>query len=76
MSKQELLVEYIVRDIVEFYIAEYSADIQSALERLYNSKLFEKLQDETTGLYLCGSAYVYDLFCDELKNGRIIQQEV
>jgi len=35
-----------------------------------------KLNDTETGLYLCGSDYVYDLFYDELKNGKIVQQEI
>jgi hypothetical protein len=27
-------------------------------------------------LYLCGSAYVYGLFLDELRNGKIVQKEI
>ena len=42
----------------------------------YNSEVFEKLQDEETGLYKESSAYVYDLFKDEMNFGHIIQAEI
>ena len=35
-----------------------------------------KLQDEETGLYKESSAYVYDLFKDEMNFGHIIQAEI
>ena len=46
------------------------------MNKFYNSKVFEKLQDEETGLYLESSEYVYDLFKDELNFGFIIQAEI
>ncbi|MCL2112165.1 MAG: hypothetical protein FWH32_08000 [Clostridiales bacterium] len=50
--------------------------MKEAMSQLYNSEVFGKLNDAETGLYLCGSSYVYDLFHDELKNGKIVQQEI
>mgnify|MGYP007041225037 CR=1 FL=1 len=44
--------------------------------KFYNSEVFEKLQDEETGLYKESSAYVYDLFKDEMNFGHIIQAEI
>lgn len=46
------------------------------MNKFYNSKVFEKLQDEETRLYLESSEYVYDLFKDELNFGYIIQAEI
>ena len=46
------------------------------MNKFYNSKVFEKLQDEETRLYLESSEYVYDLFKDELTIGYIIQAEI
>lgn len=45
-------------------------------DRFYNSKVFEKLQDKETGLYMESSEYVYDLFKDEMNFGRIVQAEI
>ena len=40
------------------------------------TEVFEKLQDKETGLYCESSSYVYDLFCDELNFGLIVQAEI
>lgn len=47
-----------------------------AMNLFYNSKIFEKLQDTCTGLYLDSSSYIYDLLKDELNFGRIVQCEI
>ena len=46
------------------------------MDKFYNSKVFEKLQDTETGLYMESSEYVYDLFKDEINFGRIVQAEI
>lgn len=38
--------------------------------------VFEKLQNHETGLYRESSAYVYDLFRDEMNFGHIVQAEI
>jgi hypothetical protein len=76
MSKQEYLMELIVRDIVEYLVTDEKIAIKKAMTWLYSSAIFEKLFDSETGLYLQSSAYVYDLLRDELQNGRIVQREI
>ena len=76
MSKQDQLIEYIVQDIVEMLTTDQSIKYDEAMNKFYNSEVFEKLQDIETGLYLESSAYVYDLFRDEMNFGHIIQAEI
>jgi hypothetical protein len=76
MSKPEQLMEYIVRDVIEYYVALEKLDMKTAMVQFYNSEVFGKLHDVETGLYLCSSAYVYDLFLDEIQNGKIVQLEI
>lgn len=76
MSKQEQLIEYIVQDIVDMLATDQNIEYDEAMNKLYNSEVFEKLQDKETGLYLESSEYVYDLFKDEMNFGRIIQAEI
>ncbi len=76
MSKHEQLVEYIVQDIVDMVAEDKNIEYDEAMNKFYNSEVFEKLQDKETGLYLESSKYVYDLFKDELNFGRIIQAEI
>lgn len=76
MGKQEQLMEYIVQDIVDMFSSDQNIEYDEAMNRFYNSKIFEKLQDQETGLYMESSEYVYDLFKDEINFGRIIQAEI
>lgn len=76
MGKQEQLIEYIVQDIVDMFSSDQNIEYDDAMNRFYNSKVFEKLQDKETGLYMESSEYVYDLFKDEMNFGRIVQAEI
>lgn len=62
MSKQEQLIEYIVQDIVDMFSSDQNIEYDEAMNKFYNSEVFEKLQDKETGLYMESSEYVYDLF--------------
>ena len=75
MGKQEQLIEYIVQDIVDMFSSDQDIEYDEAMNKFYNSKVFEKLQDKETGLYMESSEYVYDLFKDEINFGRIVQAE-
>ena len=67
MGKQEQLIEYIVQDIVDMFSSDQNIEYDEAMNRFYNSEVFEKLQDKETGLYMESSEYVYDLFKDEMN---------
>ena len=76
MSKQDQLIEYIVQDIVDMLAIDQNIEYDEAMNKFYNSKVFEKLQDKETGLYLESAEYIYDLFKDEMNFGHIIQAEI
>lgn len=76
MSKQEQLIEYIVQDIVDMFSSDQNIEYDEAMNKFYNSEVFEKLQDKETGLYMESSEYVYDLFKDEINFGHIVQAEI
>ena len=76
MGKQEQLIEYIIQDIVDMFSSDQDIEYDEAMDKFYNSKVFEKLQDKETGLYMESSEYVYDLFKDEINFGRIVQAEI
>ncbi len=76
MSMQEQLIEYIVRDIVDMFSSDQKIEYDEAMNKFYNSEVFEKLQDQETGLYMESSDYVYDLFKDEMNFGHIVQAEI
>lgn len=76
MTKQEQLVEYQIQDIIEYIVIDTQIEYDKAMQIFYNSQTFDKLTDYETGLYLESSAYVYGLFQDERKFGRLIQAEI
>ena len=58
------------------FATEQDIEYDVAMDKFYNSEVFEKLQDEETGLYLESSDYIYDLFKDEVNFGHIVQAEI
>ena len=76
MSKQDQLIEYVVQGVIDMFATDQNIEYDEAMNKFYNSQIFEKLQDIETGLYLESSGYVYDLFKDEINFGRIVQAEI
>lgn len=72
MNKQmKYLVEGITKDIIVYLMEDNRCDLLTALKEFYNSETFAKLSDESTGLYIESSAYVYEMLKGELKFGKI-----
>lgn len=76
MSDREFLIEANTQDVLKLLIADCELSIPKAMRRFYISEVFEKLQDIDTGLYLESPAYIYDLYLNELKNSKIVQDEI
>lgn len=72
MNKRvQYLIEGITKDIVAYLMEDNECDLPTALTQFHNSETFTKLSDENTGLYIESSAYVYELYKDEMKYGKI-----
>ena len=76
MCKKDQLLEYSIQDIIDMLSNDQSIEYDEAMNKFYNSEVFEKLIDKDTGLYLESAEYVYDLFKDEMNFGHIIQAEI
>lgn len=75
MNNQEFLIEYILKDITQYLMIDECIDMQDALRFIYNSDTYSKLTDETTGLYIQSSGYVYELLKVEYHLGKLPLQE-
>lgn len=75
MSKREQLMEYITQDIVVFLVDDRKLDYIEAMRLFYTSETYERVLDEETGLYLEGSAYIYDILKTECDHGKLTQIE-
>ena len=74
MSKADILIEYIVGDIVGYIMGDNNIKIGEAMAIFYGSRIFDKLHDIETGLYLSGSAYVYELLKEEREADFVMEQ--
>ncbi|MCD8048646.1 MAG: hypothetical protein LUG52_03435 [Clostridia bacterium] len=67
-NEQREMIEYTTQDIIAYIIEDEGFDMDKAMDMFYTSKTFEKLTDVETGLYLDGSAYVYERFKTEKED--------
>lgn len=72
MTKDErFLVEHLSNELVEQLISDYAWDIQKAMDVLYNSETFSKLEDPRSGLYYQSLVYVYSYLKSEIETGQL-----
>ncbi len=71
MKEIQYMNECMLRDLAVMLISEYNISLAEALDILYNSETFEKLQDPETGLYFQSPVYVFDFLQRELRQGKI-----
>jgi len=60
-NKQQEMIEYTIQEVLCYLIEDNDIQMEQAMKSFYLSKTFEKLNDIETGLYLEGSAYIYEL---------------
>lgn len=65
---KQFLVECLTADLATMLIEDYGYTMEDALDALYKSKTYEKIERESTGLYYQGSVYVMDHLMEELAS--------
>ncbi len=60
--QQQEMIEYTIQEVIGYLIEDNGITMDQAMEKFYLSDTFEKLNDVETGLYLEGSAYIYELY--------------
>ena len=70
MTDIQYMNECMMRDLAMMLIKKYNVSLSEALDILYNSETFEKLQDERTGLYFQSPVYVFDFLQKELSRSQ------
>ena len=77
MDKKNIspVIAIITPGIIRLLIENKKVDIEKASEILYNSQLYQTLEDEETKLWRLGYPLLYDLLDEELSTGKIIFPE-
>ena len=71
MTNVQYINECMMRDLAVMLIDKYHVSLVEALDILYNSDTYVKLQDSRTGLYFQSPVYVFDFLQKELEQGKI-----
>ena len=70
MTDIQYMNECMMRDITMMVIEKYNVSLAEALDLVYNSETYMKLQDPRTGLYFQSLVYVFDFLQKELEHGK------
>lgn len=64
-------IESLSAELAEMLMEKYDWDIQKALDQLYGSQLFEKLNEPKCKLYCQGAVYLFDYLENEIETGKL-----
>lgn len=64
-------IECLATELTEMLMTEYGWDIRRALDELYTSETFAKLNDPECGLYYKGAVYIFQFLKSEIETGKI-----
>ena len=64
-------IECLAADLTEMLMIEFGWDIRRALDELYLSSTFAKLNDPECGLYYQGAVYIFQFLKSEIETGKI-----
>ncbi len=66
----EMMKEDMSSELVELLMKNWNCSMEEAMDTLYNSDAFDRLQDKNTGLYYQSPGYIYNYLQQELATGN------
>ena len=68
-EQKEIMKEDMTEELITMLMASRHYSMNEAMDVLYNSDTFSRLEDDNTGLYYQSSGYVYSYLNQELTTG-------
>ena len=65
-QNRQFQIECLTNDLVVMLMEDCGMTMEEAMDTLYNSHTYEKLERASTGLYYQGPVYVMDMLQEEL----------
>lgn len=65
-AQLQFIINSDVERMAQYLIEGNGVTIINALDMIYNSQIYQKLQDRKTGLYLYSPAYIYNYLKEEV----------
>ena len=69
--QRQFLIECLATDLAHILTDELGYDMNHALDVIYNSDTFQKLENPQTNLYYQSTTYLYDMLEEELATSAI-----
>lgn len=69
---KQFMIECLTSDMIQMLMEDRGLSMVEAMSLLYNSKTYEKLEDERTGLYYQGAVYVMEYLEEELQKSETV----
>lgn len=70
-KQKQLMKDDICVELTGYLVDDYHFSSEEALDVLYTSETFERLQDDATGLYYQSPGYVYSFLQNELRKATV-----
>ena len=67
----QLMKDELTTELAGYLVDDYHYTPEEAIDVVYTSETFERLQDDATGLYYQSPGYVYSFLENELKTARV-----
>lgn len=67
----QLMKDDLATEMAGYLVDDFHLTPQEAIDTLYTSDTFERLQDDETGFYFQSAGYVYDFLKNEILNAKI-----
>ena len=64
-------IECLAAELAEMLMTEYGWDIRHALDELYSSTTFAKLNEPECGRYYQRAVYIFQFLTSEIETGKI-----
>lgn len=68
-EQKEIMKEDMTEELITMLMASWHYSMNEAMDVLYNSDTFSRLEDDNTGLYYQSPGYVYSYLNQELTTG-------
>jgi len=66
-TEQTFIIDNLLADLLKIIMEDKHVEMQDALDILYMSQLYSKINDVETGLYIQSADYNYELLKEELQ---------
>jgi hypothetical protein len=66
-QSKQFQIECLTNELIAMLMEEHNMTMEQAMDIIYNSHTYEKVERASTGLYFQGAVYIMDMLQEELN---------